>query len=168
MRKRLISEIKVLSLFLCVSVFFLSLPLSLSVSLLASCFVTRISGGRWAKKGNRRFGPRLFSLLIGLVFLAEQAGVHLDVTYQRQAQGCRLAFPHWLTVKKGRGLGREGGGGSQQILWAYFICEVYCKEAVRVCDFIKLYTVCMPSAKRQMYLTTCKCFKEFKNNVVIN
>ncbi|CAB1453800.1 unnamed protein product [Pleuronectes platessa] len=36
---------------------------------------------------------------LGPVLLAEQAGVHLDVTYERQAQGSALAFPHWLTVK---------------------------------------------------------------------
>lgn len=115
------------SAFPSICLYLLSQFASLSLPLLASCFVSRSSGGRRAKKRNRQFGPRLFSLLIGLVFLVEQAGVHLDVTYQRQAQGSGPAFPYWLTVKRAEERGRRKSTNSS------FICQVYCEE---VCDFI--------------------------------
>lgn len=97
-----------------------------ALSLSLSFSVSQASGGQWAKKGNRQFGPRLFSLLIGVVFLVEQAGVHLDVTYQQQAQGSGLApLPSTQSFLEGCSRGgermddrRAGGksGGSQQIV----------------------------------------------------
>lgn len=118
------------NIFHCMPLSPFSVSLSVSVSLL-SCFVSRTPGGRWAKKGNTQFGPRLFSLLIGPVFLVEQSGVHLDVTYQRQAQGSGLPFPCWLTVLKKFGFESDGavivGGGLSisYLLWRNTGCAQF-------------------------------------------
>ncbi|TNN71071.1 hypothetical protein EYF80_018732 [Liparis tanakae] len=56
-----------------------------------------------------------------LVFLREREGVHLDVTYQRQALGSRLAFSHSLTVIKDGGLEGEGDGGGTHSLTFFYL-----------------------------------------------
>ncbi len=64
----------------------------------------------------------------------EQAGVHLDVTYQRQAWGSEPAFSHWLTVKRRFG---EGGVEEEEVNKSFDLLSA--RSAMKrqlVCDFI--------------------------------
>lgn len=110
-------------------------------SFCASFFVSWTSGGWKAKKGNRQFAPWLFSLLIGLVFLVEQAAVHLDVTYQHQAQSWPLfsgSQLKWDEDFRGREadfltfLSIRHNGKWHSVSHFVWLCTVFCQPIWRM------------------------------------
>lgn len=109
------------------SAFALSMNVFLSL-LAASCFVTQTFGGQSAK-----IAPLFSSLLIGLVFLEEQAGLHLHVTYQQQAQAFHTDS---ITERRMRKFAVDYSPFSCLLVIVWWLLRVFLFDCYAICDSI--------------------------------